>query len=547
MKKRKRGLRIKNKSIQIIIALAILIIGIYAIYAQVNEDEAWHPSEQVIVSIDNCNVTLQDAIDYGYLDGTAPATNCLSQLDFPDAYHFANETIVTINIYTLTLEDAIDDGYFDGTGTISASSSSLPSTGHLAEEIKVFVDSVAMSLQEAITNEMLVATCVPGTCVSLGYECGIWDDGCEGTLDCGSCFWNTTIGGIGFDYGRGITTDSSGNIYVTGYTKSFGEGRNDIWTIKYDSNGNQLWNKTLGGDLNDYGYGITTDSSGNIYVVGYTYSFQIFASDIWTIKYDSDGTKIWDRTIGGSNLDAGYGITTDSSGNIYVTGYTYIEADAQGRNIWTIKYDSDGTKIWDKIIGSIGGWTGDTGYGITTDSSGNIYVTGDTYVDGQGRNIWTIKYDSDGTKIWDKTIGGSDVDAGRGITTDSLGNIYVTGYTKSFGAGDYDIWTIKYDSDGTKIWDKTIGGSDVDYGRGITTDSSGNIYVTGYTQSFGEGGDIWAIKYDSDGNQLWNKTIGGSSYDIGYGITADSSGNIYVVGDTRSFGEGGSAIWTIKI
>ncbi len=536
-------MNLKKRHVYTIIGLLILIIGIFIINAAIIDKTTigWHSGDNVTVSIDGIDRTLQYAISNDlFIDSHTYAlpTSILNP------GHGLDEIWISTDSGEMTLLYALSEGIPLQKSSLTTSYSFAPGTlaYHFANEIEI---SAGKSFQDAIDNGEF--SCVPETCISLGYECGIWDDGCGGILDCGTCFWNKTIGGISYDYGRGITTDSSGNVYVTGYTKSFGEGRNDIWTIKYDSNGNQLWNKTLGGELDDYGYGITTDSSGNIYVVGYTYSFQIFASDIWTIKYDSNGNKIWDRTIGGSNLDAGYGITTDSSGNIYVTGFTYIEAGAQARNVWTIKYDSDGNKIWDKIIGSVGGWTIDFGQGITTDSSGNIYVTGVTYVDGHGRDIWTIKYDSDGNKIWDKTIGGSDPDSGQGITTDSSGNIYVTGYTKSFGEGGYDIWTIKYDSNGNKIWDKTIGGSSDDIGRSITMDSSENIYVVGFTSSFGEGGDIWAIKYDSDGNQLWNKTIGGSDYDMGYGITADSSGNIYVTGDTNSFGEGGLDIWTIKI
>ncbi len=201
MKKRKRGLRIKNKSIQIIIALAILIIGIVAVYAyaQVNKDQAWHSPDEVIVSIDNCNVTLQDAIANGYLNGTATPTICLLQSEFLDAYHLASEIIVTINPYTLTLQDSIDQNYFKGTGTINSSSTSLPSKGHLAEDIDVLVGSISMSLQEAITEEKLVPACEPDC---IGKECG--DDGCGGICppDCGSyasCPSGTCVCDTGWD------------------------------------------------------------------------------------------------------------------------------------------------------------------------------------------------------------------------------------------------------------------------------------------------------------------------------------------------------------
>ncbi len=517
MKKRKRGFRIKKKSIQIIIALAILIIGIYAIYALVDFNKAWHSPSEIIVSIDGCDVTLQNAIDNNYLDGTVTPAICLLQSDFPDAYHLASEILITSDGFTMTLQEAITNSVLKNGVATQSYTTEISGTSHLSTAIEVFIDDTFMSLQDAITG---------GKFIYVPY------------------LWNKTIGGSGYDSSYGITTDSLGNVYVTGETTSFGEGNYDIWTIKYDSDGNQIWNKTIGGSSTDRSWDITADSSGNIYVTGHKY-VGTSNYDIWTIKYDSDGNQIWDRIIGGSRSESGEGITTDSSGNIYVTGYTMENFATKEMDIWTIKYDSDGNKIWDRTIGGSGY---DGAYGITADSSGNIYVIGNTNLFGaQGFDFWTIKYDSAGNKIWDRTIGRSANDYGKSITIDSSENIYVTGDTR-VGSGNYDIWTIKYDSNGNKIWDRTIGGSGNDHGRGITADSSGNIYVAGYTESFGEGNyDIWTIKYDSDGNQIWNKTIGGSSTDRSWDITTDPSGNIYVTGETMSFGEGGYDVWTIKI
>jgi hypothetical protein len=149
---------------------------------------------------------------------------------------------------------------------------------------------------------------------------------------------------------------------------------------------------------------------------------------------------------------------------------------------------------------------------------------------------------------WLSIIGGANSDVGNAIAVDSSGNIYVTGYTNSYGAGEYDVWTIKYNSSGDQIWNKTIGGASYDYGSAIAVDSSDNIYVTGNTLSYGAGDcDVWTIKYNSSGDQIWNKTIGGASYDVGNAIAVDSSGNIYVTGNTYSYGAGISDVWTARM
>ena len=213
----------------------------------------------------------------------------------------------------------------------------------------------------------------------------------------------------------GVTTDSSGNIYVTGKTGgdldgNTSSGGNDIILVKYNSSGTKQWTKQLGTTSNDYGYGITTDSSDNIYVSGTTGggldgNTDGYSNDIFLIKYNSSGTKQWTKQLGTTNGDYGTGVTTDSSGNIYVTGYTYGDLDGNtssgNQDIFLVKYDSSGTKQWTKQLGTT---SNDQGSGVTTDSSGNIYVTGYTKrgLDGNtssgNLDIFLVKYDSSGTK-----------------------------------------------------------------------------------------------------------------------------------------------------
>ena len=240
------------------------------------------------------------------------------------------------------------------------------------------------------------------------------------------------------DEGFGVTTDSSGNIYVTGVSTtdinhSLGLGITHIFLVKYNSSGTKQWTKRLGTKMSgvsetgiDGGKDVTIDSSGNIYVTGYTgggldgnYYYGggvLIGRDIFLVKYNSSGQKQWTRQLGSDRVDVGEGVTTDSSGNIYVTGTTEGILDkstnSKGRGIFLVKYNSSGTKQWIKEW-SIRFW--DKGKDVTTDSSGNIYVTGENLskLDETGSlNIFLIKYNSSGKKLWTKKMGTSTYDSG---------------------------------------------------------------------------------------------------------------------------------------
>ncbi len=192
------------------------------------------------------------------------------------------------------------------------------------------------------------------------------------------------------------------------------------------------------------------------------------------------------------------------------------------------------------------------GLGVTVDSSDNIYVTGkigagmDGNTHGGFDDSFLVKYNSSGTKQWTRQLGTNGYDNGFGVTVDSSDNIYVTGNTQggldgNTNSGGYDIFLVKYNSSGTKQWTKQLGTSSVDEGNGVTVDSSDNIYVTGRTEggldgntSSGDSSDIFLVKYDSSGTKQWTKQLGTNSYDHGHGVTVDSSDNIYVTGYTEA-------------
>jgi uncharacterized delta-60 repeat protein len=296
----------------------------------------------------------------------------------------------------------------------------------------------------------------------------------------------------------------------------------------------------------DSGEDITTGSDGSIYITGSTYKSQY--RDAFIRKYNSDGSKEWAKLLGSPEDCVGYSITTGPDGSIYIAGYVatpgnlnrktnkFVQSDA-----FIAKYDSDGSKVWKKLLGSSSSTYG--GYDITTGSDGSVYITGATERRGGiDTDAFIAKYNSDGSKAWTQelsskssfTIGGDYAsESGNSITIGSDGSIYITGSTaghldgniNSMRSDHSDAFIAKYNSDGSKAWTQLLGssiyGGYYGKGEGITTGSDGSIYITGTIGSNLDGNrnrvsaNAFLAKYKSDGSKVWTQILGSSEEDLG--------------------------------
>ncbi|HDZ16777.1 MAG TPA: hypothetical protein ENH75_00710 [archaeon] len=295
------------------------------------------------------------------------------------------------------------------------------------------------------------------------------------------------------------------------------------------------WDNTWGGPVDDVGCGVVVDSSDNVYLAGETDSFGAGNKDLVLVKYDSSGSQQWYRTWGGSDNEYIGGVAMDSSNNVYLAGYT---SGAGKKDMVLVKYDSFGTQLWNRTRD---GSSNEEGLGVAVDSSDNVYLVGWIHVSGlYNYNMALVKYNSSGAQLWSRTWGGSSYDWGRGVAVDSSDYVYITGDTESFGEGNLDMVLVKYNSSGAQLWNRTWGGSVHEYGRGVAVDSSDNVYITGGTDSFGvRERDMVLVKYDSSGAQQWYRTWDGSIdsyrnkyYDEAWHVAVDSSDNIYLSGRT---------------
>ncbi|HZW38597.1 MAG TPA: T9SS type A sorting domain-containing protein [Ignavibacteriaceae bacterium] len=358
--------------------------------------------------------------------------------------------------------------------------------------------------------------------------------------------WTKTFGGTNIDVGYSLKQTQDGGYIIVGYTRSFGtmSGRN-IWLVKTDAMGNEVWNKALGGDADDEAYSIQQTSDKGYILTGYTKSMGMGLMDVVLYKTDSLGNEIWNRTFGGSNDEEGYSVLQTDDGGYIIAGATSSFGTLGSRDVWVIKTDANGTDIWKK---NYGGNSSDGARNIQKTSDGGYIITGWTFLGpGYIGNALLLKIDSLGNQQWLKYFGGDDADRGYCVQQTSDGGYILTGYTSCFGAGLDDMWLIKTNSQGVEEWNKTFGGTGRDYGNWIEITSDKGYLITGYTLSFGAGGDdVWLIKTDSLGNKILDKTYGGTASDVGYCGIQSTDGSYVITGHTLSYGTGVHDVWLLK-
>jgi hypothetical protein len=210
----------------------------------------------------------------------------------------------------------------------------------------------------------------------------------------------------------------------------------------------------------------------------------------------------------------------------------------------SISCDHAATVAWNKTFG---GSSGDWGYSVQQTSDGGYIITGSTSSYRAGMyDVWLIKTNSSGNVAWNKTFSGSNNDYGYSVQQTSDGGYIITGSTNSYGAGSYDVWLIKTDSSGNVAWNKTFGGSDFDLAYSVQQTSDEGYIIAGYTESYGtDPADVWLIKTDSSGNLAWNKTFGGLGNEFGESVQQTSDGFL-IIACYKSYGPGSCDVWLIK-
>jgi hypothetical protein len=423
----------------------------------------------------------------------------------------------------------------------------------------------------------------------VGFKAGSYDP-CYPLVIDPVLSWNTFLGGSSWDDAAGIAVDKSGNIYVVGMSggtwgspvRPYSDW-DDAYVAKLNGSGALQWNTFLGGsESGESGTSIALDTSGNIYVAGTGYGtwgspirpFLGGYSDIFVAKLNGNGALQWNTFLGapgdnsgqeeGIGDDFGNAIAVDTSGNVYVAGgsdatwgspirpYTGNQGDAV-----VAKLNNSGALQWNTFLGSS---YSDYAYAIATDTSGNVYVAGDSEATWGSpvrpfngtpgyEDAFVAKLNGSGTLLWNTFLGGANFDYGHGLAIDTSANLCVTGtsYT-TWGspvrpfAGWCDAFVAKLNGSGALQWHTFLGSSSAssgDGGYGIAVDKSGNVCVVGKSNATwgspirpyaGGVSDAFVARLNASGGLQWNAFLGGSGQDEGCAIAVNTSGNVYVTG-----------------
>jgi predicted secreted protein len=311
----------------------------------------------------------------------------------------------------------------------------------------------------------------------------------------------------------GVTTSASGSFTANIVVPSVASGNYNVTAI--DASGNRAvssisvvsssfgWSKTYGGTGNDIGTGDTVQTSDGGYAVsGDTSSSGAGGTDFWLFKTDANGNMLWNKTYGGALDETCGDMCLAGDGGFALAGNTR-SFGAEGRDVWLVKTDAAGNMMWNKTYGG----TGDDYMLDVIQTSDNGYMmSGYTASFGAGANdAWLIKTDASGSMLWNKTYGGNLTDMGYGVVQTNDGGYTFTGYTSSFGAGGNDAWLVKTDASGNMLWNKTYGGNSTDQTYALARTSDGGYAMAGYTMR-GTLASAYLVRTDASGNMLWEKT-----------------------------------------
>lgn len=383
------------------------------------------------------------------------------------------------------------------------------------------------------------------------------------------------------------TTDFGGG-QVSSYRHQSMGPTVDIVVAHYSPSGQYRWARVIGSDSSEEAKGVATDDSGNVLVTGYQGSYAVdygggpqlvrAGTDLFVAKYSSAGSWVWSKTIGGYGYDQGNAIAADDQGNVFVTGYIGVSSvgvdfgggplsSVGGSDAFLVKYSATGGHVWSKRFGDTGN---DNGMAVAADGSGNVFVAGtfEGTVDFGGgrltssglRDIFVAKYSASGQHLWSKRFGNSGDDVAYAIAVDSSGDLALAGKYQgsiNFGGGNLssaggdDAFLVKLGGgSGSHVWSKDFGAGSGDTATGVSVDGSRNVVVAGYysgSVDFGGGAisslgvDVFVAKYSPSGGHMWSRRYGNADSQLADGVAAASNGNVSVAGffaNTIDFGTG---------
>jgi Flp pilus assembly protein TadD len=363
--------------------------------------------------------------------------------------------------------------------------------------------------------------------------------------------WENILGKGDINQLKSIIQTEEGNYMAGGWTDYKSSGELDGWLLQFDSRGNLQWEKTFGDNLDDLIYDVIQTQDKGFLLAGWTEN-QKGHTNAWILKLGEKGNLEWEKQYDLSENDKIYSIIQSLSGDYIATGCS-LQEEKENTDALVMCIDKDGTLKWSNLFG---GKRYDRLYSIMENAAGNLFIVGYTESIGEGdADGWMIKLNKDGDKEWDKTFGGKEDDRFYSIIQTDDKGYAIIGYTKSKGAGEADMWVLKFDENGNLQWDKTLQETDWGYGaqgddRGysIIQTKSGHYVVAGYTCSEGEGkADGRIMKLDREGRIILSKEHGGQENECISSIVESKDGHFIFTGYTQSKRVGKTNAWILNL
>ena len=345
--------------------------------------------------------------------------------------------------------------------------------------------------------------------------------------------WEKIYGGKDDDIAQGIVALENGESAIVGTCKSFGAERTDICVTRMDVKGQMKWSILLGGKKEDEGRAITRASDGNLFVLGTSKSLSHnYDRDIYVAKVTLEGKLVWEKSIGGDRDEYAGGIAGTDDGGVMLVGDTE-SFGKRYRDIYIAKLDKEGKTVFARTVG---GEKTDEAHGLTRLTDGNFALVGMREVSKAYEEFFVMKIDQQGKQLWAKTFGEYDDDSLEAVTASPDGGLVAVGKTRSYGSEQTDLTVMKLSTDGKVLWHKIYGFKYYEYGNAVTVTPDGGYMLSGGTSTLGKGShSVYMLALDKNGALVWSHVYGDTSRDIAHGIARMSDGTLITVGESESF------------
>ncbi|MEW7279067.1 hypothetical protein ABW636_10780 [Aquimarina sp. 2201CG1-2-11] len=401
--------------------------------------------------------------------------------------------------------------------------------------------------------------------------------------------WIKTFGGTNEDSALSVVEATDGGYVLAGYTQSTDgdlTGKtatdSDFWVLKLTKDGAISWSKTYGGTGDERAEKIIATKDGGYIVVGYNRSSDGDVSqneglqDYWVIKINASGELQWEKSFGFGGIDRAFSVIQTEDNGYFVTGFFDVSLSNGGGNddgpssasknkntqkhgvgeFWGIKLNEAGETEWRRYFG---GNDNDRSYDVVQTKDGGFLMIGSSESESGSADVsdisvnlgsydyWAVKIDAQGNLVWEKTYGGTEIDVAYGIAAVGDGTYIIVGDARSADVnvsnakGNADLWIIRIDDNGNMLWEKAIGGTQFDTGRGIHKTKNGHFIITGNSRSNdvdldknnGQS-DILSIVINDKGDVLWKSIVGGGQAEFATGCIETTDKKFVIVGNSES-------------